>query len=141
MPIPMELITLAGASLSGFLFKMSANKQADTQQQFLIATKKFKMVEDSIANAKKDQSSFANVTRRFIVVSVFVMLVFILVAGIFVPTNMIVDVPAGSFLGLFSWGGGTKIITVTGLVAYPWMSHMVCSIIGYYFGQGSAKRV
>lgn len=99
------------------------------------------MVEDSINNAKKDQSSFANVTRRFIVVMLFVMLLFILVAGMFVDTNMIMEGSEKSFLGLFSWGGGEEIVTVKGLVAYPWLSSMVSAIIGYYFGQGSAKRV
>lgn len=138
--MPIELLTLAGSSLAGFIFKMMANSKADTQQRFLIREKEFKMVEDSVANARKDQSPFANLIRRFIVLMLFSMLLFILVAGAFIPTNIVIDVPRGSFLGLFNWGGGTKIITVSGLVAYPWLTHMVSAIIGYYFGQGSAKR-
>jgi len=139
--MPVELLILVGSNLAGFIFKMLANMQADSQQKFLVREKEFKMVEDSISSARKFQSSWTNITRRFIVVMLFLMLVFLLVAGVFIPTNMVIDVPQGSFLGLINWGGGTKIITVSGLIAYPWLSHMIPAIIGYYFGQGSAKRV
>ena len=138
--IPIELLTLAGSSLAGFMFKMTANARADEHQRFLVQAKEFKAVEASIDNARKFQSNFTNTTRRFIVVMLFLMLIFILVAGAFIPTNLVVEVPRGSFLGLINWGGGTKIINVSGLVAYPWLTHMVSAIIGYYFGQGSAKR-
>jgi hypothetical protein len=140
MAIPLELMTLLGGGLTGFVGQMLANAQADKQLKFLIKSKQFKLIESSIANARKFTNIFVNMTRRFIVVVILLILVFLSVAGMFVPTNMIVEVPAGSFLGLINWGGGTKIITVEGLVAYPWLSITLNGIIGYYFGQGPAKR-
>lgn len=139
--IPVEMITMGVSMLSGFISKMSANARADEHQRFIMQSKQHEQREGSITNARSDKSVPTNKIRKFIVFMSFGMVAFLIVAGIYIQTNMIIHVPQGSFLGLFKWGGGIEIITVTGLVAYPWLSHMVSAIIGYYFGQGSAKRI
>lgn len=133
-----ELLTGASA-MTGFLFRFAANQQANNHLKRLAKAKNFKAVEESMAAARKLQNGFAAITRRIMAMVLLGMIVFLLVAGVKIPTNLIIEVPAGSFLGIFSWGGGTEIITVSGLVAYPWLPNMVFIITGFYFGQGSAK--
>lgn len=139
--IPTELITMGASGTTAFIFQMMANAQANLKQERLAKSEQFKEVEGSISTARKFQNAFVNITRRIIVMSMQGSLIFLLIAGMFVQTNIFVDVPISSFLGLFTWGGGTKIVTVNGLVAYPELMHMMAAIIGFYFGQGAAKRV
>ena len=135
-----EILTGLSAT-AGFLFRMAANKQADLQQERLANSKQFAEVEASTAAARKHQGIFASITRTIMTIVLLSMLVFLLVAGMSVPTNLVIEIPAGSFLGVFSWSASTEIKTVTGLVAYPWLPKMVFIVIAFYFGQGSAKRV
>jgi hypothetical protein len=135
-----EILTGLSAA-AGFIFRMAANSQANIQQERLANSKQFAEVEVSTAAARKHQGKFASITRTIMAIVLLGMIVFLLVVGINVPTNLVIEIPAGSFLGVFSWGASTEIITVKGLVAYPWLPKMVFIIIGFYFGQGSAKRL
>ncbi len=135
-----ELLTMVGGAFTGFFFQLAANAQKDRQEQFKMLTKSYKMTEDSIKAARAFSSPSTNIIRRFIVVVSYALAAFLVIAGLFVPTNLIVEAAGGNFLGLFTWGGDTKIITVSGLVAYPWLITSILSIVSFYFGQKPAKR-
>ncbi len=136
----MELLTMMGGAGTGFIFQMLANAQKDRQEQFAMITKSHKMAEDSAKAARAYNAPGANIIRRFIVVISYALAAFLVIAGLFVPTNLIVEAAGGNFLGLFTWGGDTKIITVSGLVAYPWLITSILAIVSFYFGQKPAKR-
>jgi hypothetical protein len=131
---------MLGGGVSGFIFKMMANSSADMYKLLALRLKDKEQVEESISSARKFTNAFVNFTRRFIVIAVFAMLGFVVVAGVFVPTNILIEVLPTSILGFIKFGGGVDVITVEGLVAYPWLPAMATTIIGFYFGQGSAKR-
>ncbi len=137
--MPIELMTMAGGAISGFLFQMAANAQKDRAEQFKMLSKTHKMTEDSIKAARAFDTPSSNWVRRFIVIVSYSMAVFLIVAGIFVPTNIITDLPVATFLGI-TFGGGTEIIKLNGIVAYPWIAQSVMAIIAFYFGQKPAKR-
>lgn len=139
--MPIEILTMLGGGISGFIFRMMANSSADMYKLLEIQLKDKEQVEKSISSARKFANAFVNFTRRFIVIAVFAMLGFLVVAGVFVPTNILIDVLPTSILGIIKFGGGVDVITVEGLVAYPWLPAMATSIIGFYFGQGAVKRV
>lgn len=139
--MPIEILTMLGGGISGFIFKMLANSNAG---MFKLAEAKLKdkeQAEKSISNARKFTNAFVNFTRRFIVIAVFAMLSFVVVVGVVVPTNILIDVPPTSILGIIKFGGGVDVITVNGLVAYPWLPAMATTIIGFYFGQGAVKSI
>jgi hypothetical protein len=131
---------MLGGGVSGFIFKMMANSSADMYKLLELQLKDKEKVEKSISNARKFTNAFVNITRRFIVIAVFAMLGFLVVAGVFVPTNILIEVLPTSILGIIKFGGGVDVITVEGLVAYPWLPAMATTIIGFYFGQGAVKR-
>ncbi len=136
----MELLTMIGGAGTGFLFQMLANAQKDRQEQFQMITKNHKAYENSLKAARSMDTKNSNWVRRFIVIVSYALAAFLIIAGLFVPTNLIVEAAGGSFLGLFTWGGETKIVAVSGLVAYPWLITSVLSIVSFYFGQKPAKR-
>ncbi len=137
--MPIELMTMAGGAISGFLFQMAANAQKDRAEQFKMLSKTHKMTEDSIKAARAFDTPSSNWVRRFIVVCSYGIAMFLIVAGLFVPTNIITDIPTFNFLGL-TLGGGIEVIKLNGIVAYPWIAQSVMAIIAFYFGQKPAKR-
>lgn len=123
-----------------FFFQLLANAQKDRHEQFVIASKNHKAYEESINNARSYNNNHSNWVRRFIVIVSYTIAIFLVVAGLFVPTNILIETPIYSILGLFSWGGELEVLKVSGVVAYPWISHGIMGIISFYFGQKPAKR-
>ena len=56
-----------------------------------------------------------------------------------IPVSIVEEAPSKSFLGLFEWGGGTKVTVASGFVIPEWFKYSVISIIHFLFGTGAAK--
>ncbi len=138
--ISMELLTMMGGAGAGFFSQLIANAQKDRHEQFKMLTKSHELAEKSTKAAREFDTKSSNWVRRFIVLASYIMAAFLIIAGLFVQTNIITEVPSSSFLGLFEYGGGTKVLTLTGLVAFPWLTTSILAIVSFYFGQKPAKR-
>ncbi len=138
--ISMELLTMMGGAGAGFFSQLIANAQKDRHEQFKMLTKSHELAEKSVKGAREFDTKSSNWVRRFIVLASYIMAAFLIIAGLFVQTNIITEVPSSSFLGLFEYGGGTKVLTLTGLVAFPWLTTSILAIVSFYFGQKPAKR-
>ena len=138
--MPIELLTMLGSGVFGFISKMWANNAADNAAQHKMLLESHTANEKSVKSARRLQTPAANTMRRFIVIALFAMLALLLVGGFFGSTNILIETAGTNWFGLFTTGAGLDVLTVDGLVAYPWMHHAVLSIISFYFGTGVAKR-
>tara|TARA_E500000318_G_scaffold100381_1_gene103070 strand:+ start:171 stop:596 length:426 start_codon:yes stop_codon:yes gene_type:complete len=140
--IPTEILTLFGGSITGFIFKFIAQRSKDNQQKFEMLMKKNQMVEESrTAAAGRAKGSAGQWVRRFIVISIMfgVILAPFIATLLSVPVVLEVDTKKPIFFGLF--GSSTEKIFVEsfGYVLIPEIRQSLTAIIGFYFGQSSAK--
>jgi len=143
--IPMEVFTLLGGAASGFIFKMLAQQAADRQAQHEMWMKSIKVIDESADAAAKrvPNDAAGNWIRRLIVISVLfgVILAPFVLSLIGKPTIVEINIPVKSWLfGLFSSGGGVRFYEFFGYLISPEIRNSLLAIIGYYFGQASAKR-
>ena len=137
--MPIELLTMLASGAMGFLSKMWANNSKDKADQHRMMMESLVQKEKGVKSARKFDTPDSNIMRKFIVIALFSMLGFLLVGGMFGVTNILIESTTNSIFG-FIFGSTIDVIQVEGLVAYPWMHHVVLSIIAFYFGTGSAKR-
>lgn len=141
----MEILSLLGGAASGFIFKMMAQASADKQAQFEMWMKTLQAKDDSAdkAAARVPASDKAgNWTRRIIVLCVLfgVILAPFVLALIDKPIVVEVESPVKQFLGIFSYGGKTLFYELRGYLMVSEIRTALLAIIGFYFGQGVAKR-
>ena len=110
----------------GFLSKMWANNSKDKADQHRMMMEGLVQQEKGVKSARKLQDKDTNVMRKFIVIALFSMLGFLLVGGMFGVTNILIESTTNSIFG-FIFGSTIDVIQVEGLVAYPWMHHVVLS--------------
>jgi len=139
-----ELISLAGGAAMRFIFQMIAVNQKNKQQQFTQLTQINKQAQDSIAAARKDESSGSALIRRMIVSVMLGIMVIAVVGGavldvpVYVP--QIID-DTWSFLFFSGGQKHTQWITLAGGIVYVEEVRMFASaVIGYYLGGAVFKE-
>ena len=138
-----ELLSLVGGAASGFIFKYLAQAQADRAQQMEFLLKQQQAADaSSDAAAQRAGGKAGEWTRRVIVMAVLfgVILAPFFLAMLDKPVIVEVQTTVKSFLGLFNWGGNAKFYELSSYVLIPTMRSALLAIIGFYFGNASAKR-
>ena len=141
--VPIELITMIGGGITGFIFRYMAERAKERATLFEMAMGK-KKAEDSSADkaAKRVPVDVGKWVRRLIVV--FVLFGVILAPFILSLLGMttIVEVQEEQPTWLFGlFGGGTEI-TFVELPAYLMVDEVrqtLTAIIGFYFGNATAS--
>ena len=137
----LEIISMVASSVVGFLFKMVAQHSADRAEQHRLMLERHVNSEESIAAARSYNGTQSNWVRRFLVISFMSMAFVTLLAPLFgLPTVVAVEEATVSIFGLFTFGGGTVLQTVEGMIAPLWLGQAVMSLVGFYFGQSVASR-
>ncbi len=138
----LELFTMLGGSLVGFVFRFLAERAKDRQDQF-------KMMMDSrvLGMKEKEQAAQADgdvgkVVRRFIVICVMFAVIIAPFLLSLIGVNTIVEIQdvQDSFLfGLFGGGTETKFIELNGYLMVPEVRQTLSALVGFYFGSASAS--
>lgn len=141
----MELASLLGGALSGFIFKMMAQKAANAQAQFEMFIKTIQAKDASADAAVKrvPNNKAGQWIRRFIVVSIMfgVILAPLLLVSFDKPIAVEIQTPVKEHLfGLWSTGGKTVFYELKSYLLIPELRTALLAIIGFYFGQSSAKQ-
>ena len=140
----MQVISLLGGSLLGYLLKFIAIREKAKQDQFnrmMTAIDKADASADK-ADKRGNDHSPGNWTRRFIVFAILfgVILGPFLLALMHEPTVVMQTIQRPEyFFGLF--GGGTKVnfVELQGYLLSEETRTALSAIIGFYFGQSAAK--
>ena len=121
--MPVELITLGVSTLGGFALKYMATQAKYRHEQFRDLMK-------SQERADKVDGGDGKYVRRFIVLVMMTLLVFIVAAPAFLDINPVL-VHEGWF-----WTSTTEI---KGIIYDETIRQILLSIIGFYFGTSAAK--
>jgi len=141
--IPLEVISMLASTLLGGFMKMKADARADEQARNLMTLKLLKGEEKSRKSARKMNTPSANWARKFIVMSLMGMAIFILIAPILFqqPTNVLTEEVHGFKLWFldFTW---TEPVwkELIGVVTPEWLPYAILNVLGFYFGTGAVKR-
>jgi len=121
--MPIELLSMGGSALLGFVFKFMANAQQDRHDQMM-----------AISNATREARADENGVwpRRFIVFVMMSLLSFIVVAPALLEGVNTVVVDQGWFF--------TTTTEIKGIVYDETIKSILISIIGFYFGGAAANR-
>lgn len=141
--IPLELMTMAGGSIVGFIFRYMAERAKDRQHQFEMMMGKEKLAEETRqAASQRDSGDSGKFIRRTIVL-------LILFAVILAPfwlalmgKPLIVEFEQQNATYLFGlFGGGTEVnyIELPSYLLIPEVRQSLMAIIGYYFGSATAS--
>lgn len=143
MPIPLELVTMLGGSLTGFVFRYMAERAKDRQQQFNMMMGRHKAEEDSRDAAIKRISADAGKwVRRAIVVSVLfgVILAPFILSILGYSTIVEIEQEKSTFLfGLFGGGVEKSFVELNGYLIIPEVRQTLSAIVGFYFGSATAS--
>ena len=121
--MPIELLSMGGSALLGFIFKFMSNSQKDRHDQMMAISK-------ATQEARADENGVW--TRRFIVLIMMGLLSFIVIAPALLPDVNTVVVDQGFFF--------TTTTEVKGIVYDETIKSILISIIGFYFGGAAANR-
>lgn len=139
-----EILSLVGGAASGFIFKMMAQNAADKQAQFEMFIKTIQAQDNSadLAVKRVPNDKAGNWVRRVIVLSILFGVILAPFILALLDQSLVVEVqtPARSFLGMFSYGGKTKFYEISGYLLSIEIRQALLAIIGFYFGNASAKR-
>jgi hypothetical protein len=141
--IPPELISMGIGSLVGFVFKFMSQRAKERHEIFKMNMQKEQMkIDSSDAAAQRENDDAGKKTRRIIVLST-------LFAVIFAPFWLsLLDIPMiiqinetrrEWFFGLFGGGINTYFVKANGYLIIPEVRQALSALIGYYFGNASAK--
>jgi hypothetical protein len=142
--MPIELITMIGGSITGFIFRYLAERAKERAELYKIAMgyKKAEL-EAADAAAKRVPIDAGKWVRRLIVVCCLfgVILAPFILSVLGMSTIVQVEETNPSwFFGLF--GGGTEIVFVElkGYLMQPTVTQTLSAIVGFYFGNATAAR-
>jgi hypothetical protein len=143
LPITPEILSLFGGAATGFIFKYLAHRAEERAQQVELLIKRQEAA-DASANAAAERVPIdaGKVVRRGIVVAVLfgVILAPFILALIDKPVIVQEITPIKTWLfGLFESGGKVKFYELWGYLLIPEVRQALMAIIGFYFGQSSAK--
>lgn len=139
-----EIFSLIGGSVTGFIFKMLAQMAADRQKTMELLIKK-QQADDASSDlaAKRNPGKAGEITRRIIIVSILfgVILAPFILALLNKPVVIETVTPIRNWIfGLFSTGGITQFYELRSYVLIPEIRCALLALIGFYFGNSSAKR-
>lgn len=142
MSFPLELITMFGSSVGGGVLGLFSNmvkaRQAERTYVLQALSKKAEFVD----SARRYENRGFSWTRRVIsLVAVFFVIAFPKIVSVFMP-DVAVHVAysqAQSFWMLFSNEPQTVWKEMKGLVITPLDTHLLCAIVGLYFGGSIVK--
>lgn len=141
--IPIELMTMLGGSVTGFLFRFIAERAKDRQEQFKMMIDKMKAYENSRdAAVKRVPLDAGKWVRRFIVLSILfgVILAPFIMGLLGNPIIVEVQEQHGFLRSLFTSGSSTKFVELQGYLLVPEVRQTLTAIIGFYFGQSAANN-
>jgi len=123
--ISVELITMGASAVGGFALKYMATQAENRHRQMMdmMGSK------EQANNVDDGQGKYV---RRFIVLTMMSLLVFIVAAPAFVPGLNTVIVEPGWFY--------TSTIEIKGIVYDDTIKQILLSIIGFYFGSSAASK-
>ena len=140
--MPLELITMIGGSVVGFIFRYMAERAKERAEIYKMALGMKKAEDDSADKAaKRVPIDVGKWVRRAIVASVLFAVIlapFILsIMGYYTIVEVETEKPTW-FFGLF--GGGTEVMFVElkGYLMLPEVRQTLSAIVGFYFGNASA---
>ena len=141
--MPMELITMVGGSVVGFIFRYMSERAKERHEMYkrAIGMKKAEMESADAAAARMPVDAGKWVRRAIVGCILFAVVLapFILsVMGFSTIVQVETEDPTW-FFGLF--GGGTEIMFVElkGYLMMPEVRQTLTAIVGFYFGNASAK--
>lgn len=140
--IPIELMTMIGGGITGFIFRYLAERAKERQQQFEMLMQKEKLAEETrVAASQREAGDSGKFIRRMIVISIlFGVILAPFVLSLMGKTTIVeIDEEKASFLfGLFGGGTETKLIELPSYLLVPEVRQSLMAIIGYYFGSATA---
>ena len=141
--MPIEVITMLGGSIAGFIFKYMSERAKDRQKQFEILMRRHKAQEDAHnAAAKRVPIDAGKWVRRLIVCCILfaVVLAPFILAIMGIPTIVEISEEHRSFLfGLIGGSTEIKFIELTGFLLVPEVRQTLTAIVGFYFGASAGK--
>lgn len=139
----MELLSLLGGGIAGFIFKYMSQMQMDRQAQFEMMLKRIEAEDVSKDKAAQRAPGKAGEwTRRLIIIAILfgVILAPFLLVLLDKPVVVEITTPIKSWLGLIETGGKTKFYELSSYLLIPELRSALLALVGYYFGSSSAKR-
>tara|TARA_Y100000310_G_C20323737_1_gene641980 strand:+ start:81 stop:527 length:447 start_codon:yes stop_codon:yes gene_type:complete len=136
--VPLEVITLVGGSIAGFIFKYMAERAKDRQEQFKMLIKRHKAQEDAHnAAVERVPIDAGKWIRRIIVITILfgVVIAPFILALLGHPTIVEITEEQRSFLwGLIGGKEEIKFVELTGYILLPEVRQTLTTIVGFYFG-------
>ena len=143
MPFPLEVISMGLGSLVGFVFKFLAERAKERQAQFERMMKAIDKSDESSDKAAKRVSIDAGKwIRRAIVCSILFAVIFapFILTLLNHPTVVqVTDTRPEWLFGLFGGGERTQFVQLKGFLMIEEVRVALSSLIGFYFGQATAK--
>ena len=138
-----DIFTLLAGTLGGFVFKIIAQAQANRQAQFERMIGTIKVLDESADKAAaRSQGKAGDWIRRLIVFSVMCSIVFFPFILVLIDKTTIIETqsPVKEWVfGLFSTGGNSKFYSLSGYLLSESIRQAFLCLIGFYFGQSSAR--
>lgn len=142
-PIPVELITMFGGSIVGFVFKMMAEKEKLRAAQFDRMMQAVDKADQSFDRAvERVPISAGKMVRRTIVLCVLfgVILAPFIMALLSLPVVIQLSEERPEYLfGLFGGGVHSQFVEVRGYLLIEEVRQTLTAIIGFYFGQAAGR--
>ena len=143
MPIPLEVISMGLGSLVGFVFRFLSERAKERQAQFERMMKAVDKADESADKAAQRVSIDAGKwIRRVIVCSILFAVIFapFILTLLNHPTVVQVTSTRPEWLfGLFGGGEKTQFVQLQGFLMIEEVRMTLTSLVGFYFGQATAK--
>ncbi len=139
----LELLTLLGGGITGFIFRYLAERAKEKAEFYRMAIGAKKASDESAdAAAKREPMDYGKWVRRIIVMSVLfgVILAPFILSLIGVPSIVQIEEIKDTWLwGIFGGGTEIKFVEIQGYLMAPEVRQTLTAIIGFYFGNASAR--
>lgn len=141
--MPLELITMIGGGLTGFIFRYMAERAKERAEFYRMAIG-YKKAEDDSANqaAKRVSADAGKWVRRAIVVTILfgVVLAPFVLSLLGVSSIVQITETGDEWLwGLFGGGETIKFVEIQGYLMMEEVRQTLTAIIGFYFGNATAR--
>jgi len=138
-----EVLTFLGSGFMSFTMKYLSQRAKERKEMFDMAMDRQKANEEAANNAVKRVSIDAGkVNRRVIVLGLFfgVMIIPFILALLNYPIYVENIVQQREWLfGLIGGGERTEWVQLDGYVIFRSFTHLLATVVGFYFGNASAK--